>query len=190
MNNHFIALRLSQSTTERLSAIIARLQEWELPANWVNPHDFHLTVAFLGALDGQEAQHLPSAIELLAGGFRAPELYFTGLGARAGRFEPRSIFAAISDPTHGCRDMHDDFSDAFALTDTHAFAPHVTLARPLPTSRQRQVGQSATPRTWESLFMAFAQAEWGTCVCDELALFSRSEHGTTRYQVLASWSLS
>ncbi len=186
MNHYFLALRLTATATDRLSSIIDRLSAWELPATWVNPQDFHITVAYLGACSNDEAQLLPSAIDLVAKSMLRPTIEFAGLGARAGRHEPQSVYVAINDPSNHCLDMHKDLSAGLEITEEQNYLPHVTVCRPRPISPHQPISPQ---RTWHALFTAFGQAHWGACPCDELALYSRRDHGTTRYQIEASWPL-
>jgi 2'-5' RNA ligase len=186
VNHYFLALRLTATATDRLSAIIDRLSAWELPANWTHPQDFHVTVAYLGNCADDEAQLIPSAIDVVAHSMMRPTLAFAGLGANAGRHEPRSVYVALSDTNHGCLDIHNDLSAALDINDGEKFLPHVTICRPRPISPQQVIPPH---RSWQALFTAFGQAHWGDCPCDELALYSRREQGTTRYQIEASWPL-
>lgn len=184
--NHFLALRLADDPRDRLARVGERLQAWDLPAAWVDPEDYHLTVAFLGDLAADEAHLLPSAIDLVASGLRRPDLRFTGLGAWGGRSEPRTVFAALSDADARCADIHHDLSDALALSDDRAFTPHVTLCRP------RRAGAWQTPapgRTWSDLFLANGLADWGSCETTDLVFYRRREGPGSRYEVLADWPL-
>jgi len=186
MNHYFLALRLTATATDRLSSIIDRLSAWELPATWTNPQDFHITVAYLGACADDEAQLIPSAIDLVAHSMLRPTIGFAGLGARAGRHEPQSVYVAISDPANACLDMHRDLCGALEIPEERTFLPHVTVCRPRPISAHQPL---SAQRSWHALFTAFGQANWGACPCDELALYSLRDHGTTRYQIEASWPL-
>jgi 2'-5' RNA ligase len=106
-----------------LAQVAERLQAWDLPAAWVDPEDYHLTVAFLGELDADEARLLPSAIDLVASGLRCPELRFSGIGAWGGRTEPKVVFAAVEDIGARCADIHQD------------------LCAALPRQRSRRLGR-------------------------------------------------
>lgn len=184
--NHFLALKLADAPRDRLAQVAERLQAWELPAAWVDPDDYHLTVAFLGKLDDDEAHVLPSAIELVASGLRRPELRFSGIGAAGGRSEPRSVFAALSDIESRCADIHLDLCDALDLTRDQPFAPHVTICHP----RRAGAWQSPTPgRTWSDLFLAHGLADWGTCETTDLVFYRRRAGPGSRYEVLADWPL-
>lgn len=182
--NHFLALRLADAPRDRLAQVAERLQAWDLPAAWVSPQDYHLTVAFLGDLDSDEAHLLPSAIDLVAGGLRRPVLRFSGLGAWGGRHEPRVVFAALDDAEARCRDIHLDLCDALAVPPERDFTPHVTLCRP-----RRGSEHAAGGRTWTDLFTANGLADWGTCETTDLVFYRRSEGPGPRYEVLADWPL-
>jgi 2'-5' RNA ligase len=184
--NHFLALTLADVSRDRLAQVAERLQAWELPATWVDPEDYHLTVAFLGELDADEAHLLPSAIDHLASGLRRPELRFSGIGAWGGRTEPKVVFAAVEDIGGRCADIHQDLRAALDLTDERPFAPHVTLCRP----RRGDTGKTPPPgRTWSDLFLANGLADWGACATTDLVLYRRHDGPGPRYDVLADWPL-
>ncbi|MBA3698394.1 MAG: hypothetical protein H0W78_06045 [Planctomycetes bacterium] len=184
--NHFLALKLADAPRDRLAQVAQRLQAWELPATWVDPENYHLTVAFLGELAADEAHLLPSAIDLVACGLRRPDLRFSGIGAAGGRSEPRTVFAALTDIDARCADIHLDLCAGLDLTRDPAFAPHVTICHP------RRAGAWQTPapgRTWSDLFLANGLADWGTCETTDLVFYRRREGPGSRYEVLADWPL-
>src|SRR4051812_13252402 len=109
---HFLALRLADEPRDRLTIVSERLQAWQLPASWVHPDDYHLTLAFLGRVDPDEARFLPHVVADVAGSLRRPRLRFSGLGAFGGRTEPRVVFAALEDPEAACAGMHLDLCEA------------------------------------------------------------------------------
>ena len=185
---HFLALRPDGATRDRLQAISDRLRAWELPAGWVHPEDYHLTVLFLGPLPDDEAGWLPHAIADLAAGIRRPELRLAGLGATGTRGQgtsavPHRVHAAVTDPAGACRDLHLDLAAALDGEIRHDYAPHLTLCRPLPHPPHPQVF-----RDWPHLLEANGIADWGPCTVDALALY-RSGPGTPRYVELAQWPL-
>ena len=186
--NHFLALRLDDGARDRLAVVAARLQEWQLPATWLHPDDYHLTLVFLGDLEPDEAQFLPHAIDLVAGSLRRPALRFAGLGAGGGRTEPRAVFAGVEDLEAACAGMHRDLSEAVDQPSESRFAPHVTLCRPHFAS-QRELNALGPGRRWPDLLEANGLADWGACATTDLVLYvSRPERGT-RYQPLATWPL-
>ncbi len=184
--NHFLALRPDGATRDRLAAIAERLRAWELPASWLHPDDYHLTVRFLGALDDDEVQLLPTLVDDVAASIRRPSLRLSGLGATGTRGHrlaavPRAVFAAVADAEHACAGLHRDLGECLDEQPERDFLPHLTLCRPQP---QAATGQLF--RDWPHLLEAHGVADWGPCTIESLTLF-RSGEFTPRYETLATW---
>lgn len=186
--NHFLALRLADEPRDRLAAVAERLQAWQLPASWLHPEDYHLTLAFIGELDDDEQRILPHLVGDVASSLRTPRLRFSGLGAQGGRTEPRVVFAALSDPDQACAGMHADLCATLDVTAQRQFAPHVTLCHPRP-SVSHGLGSAASGRDWPGLFAANGLADWGDCLTTDLVLYQSGGNRLTRYQELARWPL-
>ncbi len=191
--NHFLALRLADEPRDRLAAISSRLQEWNLPAAWVHPEDFHLTLLFLGRCDADEARTLPYSIEDLAQSLPRPRLRLAGLGALGGRTEPRVVYAGLEDRDGACALAHRDLCDALGMKPEAHFHPHITICRPRtpPPFDQAQPSlrwSRPARRDWPCLLEAHGLADWGECPTTELVLY-RSTDRTPRYAELASWRL-
>ena len=186
MHNHFLGLRLTAESSDRLRAVAERLQAWELPARWVHPDDYHLTLVFLGEMGEDEARWLPDAIAEVAASQRAPALTFAGLGASGTSGDgPKYVFAAVDDPEHGCDGMRRDLCEVLEMRPEPAFRPHVTLCRPQP-----QTVQLPLFRDWPHLLEAHGQAQWGVCAVSDIVLWRSSGSGATRYEELARWGLA
>jgi RNA 2',3'-cyclic 3'-phosphodiesterase len=185
--NHFIALRLADETRDRIADLSRRLQEWGLPANWVHPEDYHLTLLFLGNLDADEVRTLPYTISDIADHVRCPRLRLAGLGALGGRTEPRVVYAALEDPGGICVRAHQDFCEVLGLKPERQYLPHITICRPRPPIGAET--QPSSRRDWPALLTAHGLADWGECNAPDLVLYqSRVERGS-RYQEVASWPL-
>lgn len=183
--NHFLGLRLSHDSAERLVAVADRLRAWQLPARWTHRDDYHLTLAFLGPVDDIEASYLPEAVAEVAGSLRAPDLSFSGLGATGSSGDgPKYVFAAVNDPEQGCDGMRRDLCEALDLRPEPGFRPHVTLCRPQPVPDGLPL-----MRDWPHLLEAHGQAHWGACTVTDVVLWRSSGLGATRYETLASWPL-
>ena len=185
---HFLALALADGPRERLVQLSERLRQWNLPARWVHPEDYHITVRFLGELDAVEAAAVPCAVELVAPAIARPALTLCGLGASGGRTEPRVVYAALADSAHRLAELHYDLSGALGLEPERAFLPHVTLCRPDARARN---DCSGPPRgDWPQLLEANGQADWGACETTELVLYQSRAALRPRYHALARWRLA
>lgn len=180
--NHFISLLPDDATRERLAAVAERMQAWDLPARWVHPEDYHLTLNFLGHLDEDEARMLPHAIDDVAAHPVLEPLRLAGLGAFAGRSAPRVVYAALDDPQERCRHLADDLAAALGDDPDRRFHPHITLCRPQP-------GGGGGGRGWPELLAGYGLADWGWCrpVAVALQAAEPGPHHLPRYRTLASW---
>ena len=185
--NHFLALRLADGPRDRLGDLARRLQEWNLPAYWVHPEDYHLTLVFLGHCDADEVRTLPYAIDELAGGLPRPRLRLAGLGASGGRSEPKVVFAGLEDLAGACAAIHRDLCEMLSLTPESRFSPHVSLCRPRP-GPSSDPAPRPTRRDWPQLLEANGLADWGDCPTTDLVLY-RSTERTPRYAEVAKWPL-
>ncbi len=186
--HHFLALRPDGATRDRLAAISDRLRAWELPATWTHPDDLHLTVAFLGHLDDDEAALIPAAIDDVARSIRRPSLQLAGLGASGSRGAglqtvPRAVFAAVADPAGICTDVHRDLAECLEQRPDATYRPHVTLCRPLPHAPAGQLF-----RDWPHLLEAHGLADWGPCTIEALVLYRATER-RPRYEELTRWQV-
>jgi 2'-5' RNA ligase len=179
--NYFLALRPTRSVRDRLAAVAERLQAWNLSGRWVDPEDYHITVCFLGRLEDTEARTIPWSVNDVARSLCAPNLDLPGLGACAGKREPRVVYAAVGDPDAWCMDLHLDLQDALGERPKRHFHPHITLCRP------RGGGEG---NTWPALLGAHGRADWGSCDVGELISYrSLPAGGAERFQALERWRI-
>jgi 2'-5' RNA ligase len=121
----FSAVEIPKSIAERLTMLRAGITG----ARWIDPENYHLTLRFIGDVDGATARDFESALgEIVAAPF---ELEVTGLGSFGGG-KPRAIFAAIG-PSHGLealrRANERAAREAGLPPEGRNYKPHVTLAR-------------------------------------------------------------
>lgn len=122
----FAALALPPEIAEPLRALCSGLPG----ARWVNPEQFHITLRFIGEVDGRTAR---SAAEALAGiTMPAFDLTLRGLGTFGDKRKAHSLWAGVA-PTPGLERLHDKVEGALAriglAPERRKFTPHVTLAR-------------------------------------------------------------
>jgi RNA 2',3'-cyclic 3'-phosphodiesterase len=121
----FSAIEIPKSVAERLTMLRAGLTG----ARWIDPENYHLTLRFIGDVDGATARDFESALgEIVAAPFR---LEVTGLGSFGGG-KPRAIFAGIgrSQGLDALQRANERAAREAGLPpEGRNYKPHVTLAR-------------------------------------------------------------
>jgi RNA 2',3'-cyclic 3'-phosphodiesterase len=123
-------------------------------ARWIDPENYHLTLRFIGDVDGATARDFTFALsEIVAAPF---QLKLNGLGSFGGG-KPRAIFAGIapSDGLDALRRANERAAREAGLPpEGRNFKPHVTLARlrgaradAVAAYLERQGGIAAEPFT-------------------------------------------
>ena len=121
----FTAIEIPRSIADRLSMLRAGLSG----ARWIDPENYHLTLRFVGDVDGSTACHFADALgDILAVPFR---LKLNGLDSFGGK-KPRTIFASV-EPSPELDALHYACDAAARLAglppERRNFKPHVTIAR-------------------------------------------------------------
>jgi len=121
----FSAIEIPPSIGRRLTLLRAGL----IGARWIDPENYHLTLRFIGDVDGATARDFTMAL----GEIEVPafEIKLNGLGSFGGR-KPRAIFAGIapSTPLETLQRANERAAREAGLPpEGRNFKPHVTLAR-------------------------------------------------------------
>jgi len=98
-------------------------------ARWIDPENYHITLRFVGDVDGRMADEVAAALSRVE---RAPfEMRLCGLDAFGGN-KPHSIFAGV-DAGSALHDLQGELERRMQRIGLKAegrrFVPHVTLAR-------------------------------------------------------------
>ena len=131
----FVALALPDEIAEGLL-----LLEGGVPgARWSEREQLHLTLRFIGEVDGRDATAIDDALAAI----HAPrfELELKGVGEFGGR-NPRALWAGIRDDApvlHLQRKVESALQRIGLSAEERKFAPHVTLARLKAAPRDRVI---------------------------------------------------
>jgi 2'-5' RNA ligase len=121
----FSAIEIPRSIAERLIMLRSGLSG----ARWIDPENYHLTLRFIGDVDGATARDFTMALgEIAVPPF---EVRLNGLGSFGGN-KPRAIFAdlAPSEALETLQRAHERAAREAGLPpESRNFKPHVTLAR-------------------------------------------------------------
>lgn len=122
----FVGLDLPDSVRDRLSFVQGGVPD----ARWLRPETLHLTLRFVGEVDGGTAADLDAALgQVRATAF---ELWLDGAGSFGPAKRPHSlhVLAARSEPLQALHDRVDRAVVKAGLSpDDRKFLPHVTVAR-------------------------------------------------------------
>ena len=179
----FVAVALPEPIRARL----AMLQYGVPGARWVQPENLHLSLRFLGEVDGGVAQDVDGAL----GRVRAPAftLNLDGVDQFGDRRTARVLWAGVV-RTESLQQLHDKVDRAAVAAglppDDRKFRPHVTLAR----LKEMRPKAAALPRVqqWLAHNNLFAA---GPIAVDRFVLY-RSHLGQegARYEALAEYPLT
>ena len=106
-------------------------------ARWVDPENYHITLRFIGDVDGQTADEVADSLDRLANSMRFT-VRLTHLGSFGGD-KPRALFAGV-EPSEALTRLQAAqervLQRAGLPPEGRKFVPHVTLARLRGTSAE------------------------------------------------------
>lgn len=121
----FSGLEIPREIADRLAMLKGGIEG----ARWVDPDNYHITLRFIGDVDGATAERFSQALAQISA---APfTLALDGVGS-FGRGRPRAVWAGIgpSEPLAALAQAHEQAALAAGLEpEGRNFHPHVTLAR-------------------------------------------------------------
>ncbi|MCR4399105.1 MAG: RNA 2',3'-cyclic phosphodiesterase [Firmicutes bacterium] len=129
----FIAVPLDPRTQEAVAAVARPLVAAGRPVKWVEPHNLHFTLKFLGDVPERKLGAVGRAVSRGVSGFPRFEVVMGGVGTFPPGKPPRVVWL-------GVRGGRDTLADLAAAVDRElvregfpaekrAFAPHLTLGR-------------------------------------------------------------
>jgi 2'-5' RNA ligase len=121
----FVAL----SIPDNVASTMFLIQSGVPGAKWQTREQLHLTLRFIGEVDGRDANAIDDALSAIAS---APfSLSLKGVG-EFGAKNPRALWTGVSDPaavTHLARKVETAMQRIGFPAEERKFTPHVTLAR-------------------------------------------------------------
>lgn len=128
----FIALNLHRAERKRLHASLEPLRERDWPVRWTAAASLHLTLRFLGDIEGSEVPRIDETLRVLAGKHGPQRLELGGFGAFPSLRRASVLWVGIT-PDPGLMALQRDVELAMSRLgygrEQKPFRPHVTVAR-------------------------------------------------------------
>lgn len=176
----FVAIPLPETVRRALATVRRELETVGAHVGWVEPLDYHLTLAFLGDLESDCTEALAQGLDEALVDFEAFSFGVVGLGFFGPRGRPRVLWAGVEGPLDALTALHGRVRQVLQSLglplEERPFSPHITLGRVRDAIR---VG-ALTGRV-ESL----KSARYGVVGADCIHVMARAEHSQrSRYQSL------
>lgn len=156
------------------------VQEGVGGARWQTPEQLHLTLRFIGEVDGRTADDVAAALA----GLRHPrfDVALAGVGCFDRRGRPDALWVGLA-PHPPLRTLHDKVDRALACAgiapEGRAYLPHITVAR--------LKGGGGAIRGWVERFGGVTSEPWPV---DALTLWeSRLGSAGAHYEPVGAWRL-
>ena len=128
----FIAIELPDSIHEQLRKLILQLSPATRAVRWVSPENIHLTLKFLGDVDGAVIPKIQAALNREAAYCMKFTVQVSGLGAFPNLRRPRVVWTGVQAPQELTRLVKAVENATVPLgfpTEERPFSPHLTLGR-------------------------------------------------------------
>jgi len=189
----FVALDITDEIRSRIQRFVEGVSGFAPDARWVSPESLHLTLKFIGEKPEQSVEEVKTA--LLSISSEPLEIAFRGHGFFPGPKHGRVFWIGVEAgpqlPALAAA-IDNALAPLKIPKETHAFSPHITLARTGAPTKRKQVGglNSGFGRLQEKL-SAFSSPEFGSMTAREFFLYESKLSGKgPRYVKLASFELA
>jgi RNA 2',3'-cyclic 3'-phosphodiesterase len=129
----FVAVELDRSIRARAVELIERLRGAPADVKWVEPHNLHLTMKFLGEVHEREIIHVCRAVQHGAALVNPFELEVCGAGAFPNAARPRTVWLGAAAGAKQMIALHDGVEAALAelgyRREHRQFQTHLTIGR-------------------------------------------------------------
>lgn len=129
----FVAVEINGPIRARAGELIAALAGTSADVKWVEPHNLHLTLKFLGDVHEREMVEVCRAVSQGAARVSPFELEVRGVGAFPNAARPRTVWLGASEGAQQMIALHDRIEEKLAelgyREEHRRFQTHVTIGR-------------------------------------------------------------
>jgi 2'-5' RNA ligase len=181
----FIAVEVDSVVREKAAGLIGMLQAVQADVKWVEPHNLHLTLQFLGDVPEKEIAQVCKAVEHGADEVDPFSLEIRSTGAFPNLGKPRTLWLGAKTGSDQMADLHDHVAMALAdlgyRDEDRRFQTHLTIGRVKSPKNVALLGP---------ILRQHADFAAGTFTVRQAVVFSsRLERGGPVYEKLATANL-
>jgi RNA 2',3'-cyclic 3'-phosphodiesterase len=181
----FIAVEISSAVRAKAAELIGLLRATQADVKWVEPHNLHLTLQFLGDVPENQIAAVCKAVECGAAEIEPFELEIRGAGAFPNLGKPRTIWLGAKEGSEQMAELHDHVALALAdlgfADEERRFQTHLTIGRVKSPKNVALLGP---------LLRQHADFSAGVVSVDKTIVFSsRLERGGPIYEKLSTAAL-
>jgi RNA 2',3'-cyclic 3'-phosphodiesterase len=129
----FIAVEISAAVRAKAEELIGLLRATQADVKWVEPHNLHLTLQFLGDVPESQIADVCRAVEHGAAEVEPFKLEIRGAGAFPNLGKPRTVWLGAKDGAENMADLHDHIAITLAdlgfRDEDRRFQSHLTIGR-------------------------------------------------------------
>lgn len=191
----FIALDIDESIRERIQRFMEGVRDFAPDARWVRPESLHVTLKFIGEKPDEDVPKIQQALSTINAD--AFEISFRGHGFFPAPKSARVFWIGInaSDQLPRLAGTIDEAMSRLGIPkETHAYSPHLTLARGGGGSgaphRQKGDRENRSFQRLQEKLASLSAPEFGSMTAREFYLYqSKLGRGGSRYTKIARFAL-
>ena len=129
----FIAVEIDDQAKQKILELISDLKKSNADAKWITENQMHLTLKFLGNIDGVKVQEISNAISDISNNFSSFTINLSKIGAFPSMNHPRVIWLGVDKGAESLIKLDTEAGNSMErigiAKEGRAFKPHLTLAR-------------------------------------------------------------
>ena len=182
--HYFWAVRIPDSVKKTIHDELTQIKPIFEFKRWVNLHDYHITLAFLGTANHQQ---LASVINLVGDAIKkqkAFKLEIKGLNVFGSQTSPRVFWCAVNEVNQLFQlqeIVHNTCLVAGFSLENRPYHPHITLARKWGGNEDFQMGDLVTHNPFLEKVLSFQVSE--------VVLYKSNLESTPKYEPITVISL-
>ena len=182
--HYFWAVRIPDSVKQTIHDELTQIKPIFQFKRWVDLNDYHITLAFLGAVSPQQ---LPTVIKLVGDAIHKQKVFklkIEGLNVFGSQKSPRIFWGAVNEvtPLFQLQEIvHNTCLAAGFSLETRPYHPHITLARKWGGSEDFKMDDLVTYNPFGEKALSFQVSE--------IVLYKSNLENTPKYESVAAFSL-